>query len=66
MDVLRFPQFAINSWVRTCQECMRPQVTKSPKDYKGETWRDLKCKNCKSEPLDYGQVNHVIGTDDDD
>jgi hypothetical protein len=41
-------------FVRTCQECGHRQEARDPKMYKGESWRDLKCKKCKSEALDYG------------
>lgn len=42
-------------WVRTCQECGFRQKAKDPKTYKDESWRDIKCKCCKSEALDYGK-----------
>jgi hypothetical protein len=44
-------------WIRTCQECDHKQVAKHPADYKGDVWRDVKCKKCKSEALDYGKWN---------
>lgn len=48
-------------WIRTCQECGHRQETKPTPEYKGESWRDLKCKKCKSPALDYGSE----GTGDD-
>lgn len=42
------------AWVRTCTECGHMQEAKPPSEYKGETWRELKCKRCKSPALDYG------------
>jgi hypothetical protein len=63
--MLRFAQFAKGAWVRTCQECMKPQATPAPQSYLNETWRDLQCKFCHSEALDYGQVNTEINLDDD-
>ena len=43
-------------FVRTCQECGHQQKSKDPATYKGskESWRDTKCRKCKSESLDYG------------
>jgi hypothetical protein len=44
-------------YVRTCQECGNKQAAKDPATYKDkdkEAWRDLKCRSCKSEALDYG------------
>jgi transposase len=41
-------------YIRTCQECGHKQEAKDTKTYKGESWRNLKCKKCKSEALDYG------------
>lgn len=43
------------AWIRTCQECGHKQVTKSPLEYKGDSWKDLKCKKCKSMALDFGR-----------
>lgn len=45
-------------WVRTCQECGHKQTAKPPAEYKDkdkEAWRDLKCRKCQSEALDYGR-----------
>ena len=43
-------------FIRTCQECGYKQKAKDPSTYKGdsEAWRELKCRRCKSEGLDYG------------
>lgn len=45
-------------WIRTCQECGYKQISKSPLKYKNEAWRNVKCKKCGSEALDYGSVNN--------
>ena len=42
-------------WQRTCQECGHKQLTKCPRDYKDDSWTELKCQRCKSTALDYGQ-----------
>jgi hypothetical protein len=45
-------------FVRTCQECGHKQEAKDPATYvnvEKEAWRDVKCKKCKSESLDYGK-----------
>jgi hypothetical protein len=42
------------AWIRTCQECGHKQPAKPPAEYKGDSWRDLKCRKCRSEALDYG------------
>lgn len=43
-------------WIRTCQECGLVQETPKPNPAdKQEKWRDRKCKQCKSEALDYGK-----------
>jgi hypothetical protein len=50
------PTYHPEKWpfVRTCQECGLPQIAKDPAEYKSDSWKDLKCKRCKSEALDYG------------
>jgi len=55
--VLRHPQFKPTDWIRTCQECGHAQVMKSPEGQKSDTWREAKCRRCKSESLDYGTPN---------
>lgn len=49
-------------FVRTCQECGHKQVAKDPATYKdptNENWRNLACKKCKSEGLDYGSYQNA-------
>lgn len=41
-------------WIRTCQECGHKQEAKNPSEFKNDKWRNLKCKKCKSEAMDYG------------
>lgn len=41
-------------WIRTCQECGYRQPSKPPAEYKSDAWRDVKCRKCHSEALDYG------------
>ena len=65
MKQLKYPQFPENVHVRTCQECGHTQVAKHPKDYTSDNWRDLKCKRCKSESMDYGQTNTIELSDED-
>jgi ribosomal protein L40E len=43
------------AWIRTCQECGYKQPSKPPTEYKGDSWRDLKCRKCHSMALDYGK-----------
>lgn len=50
-------------YIRTCQECGHEQTAKNPADYTGkgfmeETWRDTKCRKCKSPALDYGREEY--------
>lgn len=42
------------NWVRTCQECGFKQADKKPVGEMSDAYRNRKCKNCKSEALDYG------------
>lgn len=56
-------------FIRTCQECGHEQVAKDPATYKdinAEAWRDVKCKKCKSEALDYGSEQRPKGEEDED
>lgn len=51
-------------YIRTCQECGHVQTAKNPADYTGkgfmeETWRDTKCRKCKSPALDYGSFEQT-------
>jgi hypothetical protein len=55
--MLRWPNIPENAWVRVCQNCMLAQACKPIAEYKSDTWRDVKCKRCKSDALDYGQPN---------
>lgn len=64
MITKRYEQFNADDWIRICQECGHAQVCRCPKDYKSDTWRDLKCKKCKSDALDYGTVNASEDCDD--
>jgi len=41
-------------FIRTCQECLHKQEMRHPSTYKGESWRKLLCRKCKSPSLDYG------------
>lgn len=41
-------------WIRTCQECGLKQKCKPPAEYKGDSWKDKKCRRCKSMALDFG------------
>lgn len=49
-------------WVRTCQECGHTQLDKQPDPNKNlpDSYRDRKCKKCKSEALDYGRFPSSI------
>jgi ribosomal protein S27E len=58
--MLRFPSLPKGCWVRVCQECGNKQEARDPKTIVGDKWRDLKCKRCKSESMDFGQSNHEI------
>ena len=50
-------------WVRTCQECLHRQVTKSPDGQKSDAWRNMKCQRCRSESLDYGSSGWIRNAD---
>lgn len=50
-------------WIRTCQECGHRQPSKPPAEYKDDSWRNVKCRKCKSEALDYGKLD-LPETDD--
>jgi hypothetical protein len=47
------------SYVRTCQECGHKQESRPPAEYKGESWKHIKCHGCKSYGLDYGSHGWV-------
>ena len=44
----------MRKFIRTCQECNHEQEAKDPAEYKNDSYRDLKCKRCKIDTLDYG------------
>lgn len=55
-------------WFRTCQECMAKRKYKSPYDYAGnslgnadknDAWRNVKCRACKSDALDFGSTEYA-------
>jgi hypothetical protein len=52
------------AWKRTCQECGHIQSAKEPDHTKDltDSYRNSKCKKCKSEALDYG--NDDVGDPD--
>lgn len=35
-------------WIRKCEECGQTQVSKPPAEYKNDSWKEAKCKKCKS------------------
>ena len=48
-------------WIRTCQECGNVQEDVEPTDNKKwDTYRERKCKKCKSAALDYGKWNTPV------
>lgn len=47
-------------FVRTCQDCGNKQTAKDPKTYSSDSWRDVKCRKCKSMSLDYGSEGYVL------
>lgn len=61
MSELRFPNFAEGAWIRTCNECGHNQTATKPSTNKEltDSYRNSKCRKCKSEGLDYGQVNSI-------
>jgi hypothetical protein len=52
---------ADDAWIRTCAECGHQQVSKkNPEEFKDglpESYRNAKCRKCKSEALDFGTSN---------
>ncbi len=52
-------------WIRTCQECDNEQVTKPPDTSKEltESYRNARCRKCKSEALDYGSNRSDLDPD---
>lgn len=47
-------------WIRACQECGHKNITKPPGAYKNDSWRNLRCRKCKSIALDYGNGGWMI------
>lgn len=49
-----------DAWIRTCQECGHKQTAKPPDPNKEltDSYRNSKCRKCKSEGLDYGTSNY--------
>ena len=47
-------------FIRECQECGNKQEMKHPNTYKDESWRELKCRNCKSPALSYGSYESSL------
>lgn len=42
-------------YMQTCQECGHEQTGKEPNlNDEKQSWRDRKCRRCKSESLDFG------------
>lgn len=52
---------SVSIYIRTCQECGHAQQERPPATYNSDIWRDKKCKQCKSEALDYGSWQEVRG-----
>ncbi len=44
----------ISKYIRRCQECGHKQEARDPYTLKGEGWRELKCRRCKSAAMDFG------------
>lgn len=62
---LRDNRFPASAWLRKCQECGHVQVARDPQAYSNDAWRDIKCKRCKSEALDYGTTNEYTVYEED-
>lgn len=62
--VLNFPQHPEGVFVRKCQECGHTQIAKDPATMKGENWRELKCRRCKSIAMDYGSYNVEVSDEE--
>ena len=54
---VKFREIPLGYWYRTCQECGEEQISKAPSLSTGisDSYRNAKCKVCKSEALDYGK-----------
>ena len=55
----------ITKWRRKCQECGAAGYYAPPNlNSKSESWRNTKCRKCKSEALDFGrevQIDEATG-----
>lgn len=51
-------KFKEGDWIRKCDECCNKQIDNKPSLDKelSISYRNRKCKKCKSEALDYGQT----------
>jgi ribosomal protein S27E len=59
------PEYRIEGkFYRKCDECGNYQEAKHPSTYVNDAWRDVKCKTCKSEGLDFGSY-YVAYKDDE-
>jgi hypothetical protein len=50
----------IPRWVRVCQECghIQSAIQPSPEKELSDSYRNSKCRKCKSESLDYGKLKY--------
>jgi hypothetical protein len=51
----------LGRYIRTCQECDHEAEYKAVETYASDAWKDVKCKACKSDALDYGSWRHSEG-----
>ena len=58
MNKIEYTWLSKARFIRTCQSCDSEQESRDPATYKSDSWRDLKCKKCRSEDLDYGTWKH--------
>jgi hypothetical protein len=56
-DLLTWKDMA--KYIRTCQCCNLKQETKDVATYKTDSWKDLKCRRCGNDALDYGSWRHA-------
>lgn len=54
--MLKFRHLPPGAWVRTCSECNHSQVSAKPSTT-SDRWRQLTCKKCGSQAMDYGCTN---------
>jgi len=50
-------------YIRQCQECLHEAEYKAVETYTSDSWKDTKCKKCKSDALDYGSWRHARDCD---